>query len=78
MTEKGNPKDKAMAMSINNTVKNELLRGRMFTSLEQVAEAVERAILFYNSEHPHSSLDWHMPDLAHRMSGDMKRNYWHS
>jgi transposase InsO family protein len=77
MTESGNPKDNAMAERINNTVKNELLHGRTFTSLEQVTAAVESAILFYNSERPHSSLDWHTPDQAHQMSGDMKR-HWHS
>lgn len=77
MTESGNPKDNAMAERINNTVKNELLHGRTFTSLEQVNAAVESAILFYNSERPHSSLDWHTPDQAHQMSGDMKR-HWHS
>ena len=77
MTEGGNPKDNAMAERINNTVKNELLHGLTFTSLEQVTEAVESAILFYNSERPHSSLDWHTPDQAHQMSGDMKR-HWRS
>ncbi|MCR5037980.1 MAG: integrase core domain-containing protein [Bacteroidales bacterium] len=77
MTESGNPKDNATAERINNTVKDELLHGRTFTSLEQVTAAVESAILFYNSERPHSSLDWHTPDQAHQMSGEMKR-HWHS
>ena len=45
--------------------------------LEQVVEAVEKAIRFYNSERPHSSIDWHTPNQAHQMSGDMKR-HWRS
>jgi transposase InsO family protein len=77
MTESGNPKDNAMAERINSTMKNELLHGRIFTSLKTVAKAVEEAVGFYNSERPHSSLDWHTPDQAHGMSGDMKR-HWHS
>ena len=77
MTESGNPKDNAMAERINSTIKNELLHGKTFTSLEQVAHAVDRAIKFYNSERPHSSIDWHTPDQAHQMNGDMKR-HWHS
>ena len=77
MTEDGNPKDNAMAERINNTVKNELLHGKTFTDIRQVTDAVRKAVHFYNSERPHSSLDWHTPDQAHRMIGEMKR-HWHS
>ena len=44
---------------------------------EEVREAVDKAIAFYNAEWPHSSLDWRTPDQAHRMSGEMKK-HWHS
>ena len=77
MTESGNPKDNAMAERINNTIKNELLYGKAFTSLRQVKTAVDQAVLFYNVERPHSSIDWHTPDEAHQMEGEMKR-HWHS
>ena len=77
MTEDGNPKDNAMAERINSTMKNELLYGMTFTAISQVAEAVGNAVGFYNGERPHSSLDWHTPDEAHRMEGELKR-HWHS
>jgi transposase InsO family protein len=77
MTESGNPKDNAMAERINNTIKNELLHDKTFTSLHQVIETVRAGIEFYNSERLHSSLDWHTPDEAHSMHGEMKR-HWHS
>ena len=77
MTESGNPKDNAMAERINSTIKNELFYGKTFTNLRQVKEAVEKAILFYNKERPHSSIDWHTPEEAHEMHGEMKR-HWHS
>lgn len=77
MTENGNPKDNAMAERINNTVKNELLHGKTYASIRQVSKAVRDSVAFYNSERPHSSLDWHTPDEAHGMCGDMKR-HWHS
>ncbi len=77
MTESGNPKDNAMAERINNTVKNELLHGKTFASISQVTEAVRDSVAFYNGERPHSSIDWHTPDEAHKMSGEMKR-HWHS
>ena len=66
-----------MAERINNTVKNELLYGQTFTSLRQVTGAVNTAVLFYNTERPHSSIDWHTPNEAHGMQGEMKR-HWHS
>lgn len=77
MTENGNPKDNAMAERINSTLKNELLHGKTFSSLRQVIEAVRNAVDFYNNERPHSSIDWHTPDEAHQMQGEMKR-HWHS
>ena len=77
MTESGNPKDNAMAERINSTVKNELLHGHTFTGIKQVTEAVKKAVLFYNKERPHSSIDYHTPDEAHAMQGEMKR-HWHS
>jgi transposase InsO family protein len=77
MTESGNPKDNAIAERINNTIKNELLHDKTFTSLHLVIEAVRAGIEFYNSERLHSSLDWHTPDEAHSMQGEMKR-HWHS
>ena len=51
--------------------------GRPFTCVCQVTEAVKTAVLFYNSEHPHSSIDWHTPDEVHQMEDEMKR-HWHS
>lgn len=57
--------------------RSELLHGKTFTSLRQVTEAVKTAVLFYNKERPHSSIDYHTPDEAHGMQGEMKR-HWHS
>ena len=39
--------------------------------------AVKTAVMFYNTERPHSSIDYHTPDEAHQMQGEMKR-HWHS
>lgn len=77
MTEDGNPKDNAMAERINNTVKNELLYGKTFTSIRQVTDAVRKAVIFYNEERPHSSVDMLTPNQAHQMKGELKK-HWHS
>ena len=77
MTGDGNPKDNAMAERINNTVKNELLHGKTFTSIKQVTDAVRKAVGFYNEERPHSSIDMLTPNQAHQTEGKLKK-HWHS
>ena len=61
MTESGNPKDNPQAERINNTMKNELLYGKVFHSAEQVRQAVSVAVQFYNTRRPHMSLDMRTP-----------------
>lgn len=49
MTECGNPKDNAVAERVNNTVKNELLKGMEFYTIEEVRTALKLAVDFYNN-----------------------------
>lgn len=42
MTESGDPKDNAQAERINNTMKNELLKGMVFRNVKEVRRAVEK------------------------------------
>ncbi len=64
MTETGDPKDNAQAERINNTMKNELLKGKRFTEIQQVIDAVEKAVDFYNNERPHMSIGMMTPSKA--------------
>lgn len=77
MTESGNPKDNAIAERVNNTIKNELLKGKSFYSIEDVSIAIAGAIEFYNNERPHLSLNMLTPAQAAMESGVMKKR-WHS
>lgn len=77
MTESGNPKDNAEAERINNTIKNELLKDMVFHSLEELVDALDKAIDFYNNERPHASLGMLTPVAAAGVSGRFKR-YWRS
>ena len=77
MTELGDPKDNAQAERINNTLKNELLKGMRFTDIRQVKDAVRKAVAFYNSERPHMSLDMMTPSEASGHSGEI-RKLWNS
>ena len=74
MTESGDPRDNAQAERINSTMKNELLRGRVFTSIDEVVTSVARAVDFYNTRRPHMSIGMMAPADAAGSTGerDMK------
>lgn len=77
MTENGDPKENAMAERINSTVKNELLKGIVFTSIQQVTETLKVAVNFYNTMRPHMSVDMMTPREAARCNGEI-RKWWRS
>lgn len=75
MTESGNPKDNPEAERINNTLKNELFKDKVFHCIEEVREAVEAAIPFYNNERPHRSIEMLTPMEAACRTGRFKRGW---
>jgi transposase InsO family protein len=77
MTESGNPKDNPQAERINNTMKNELLKGIVFHNIAEVVTAVEKAVDFYNNRRPHMSINNMTPAQAALCSGEIKK-LWHS
>ena len=75
MTECGNPKDNAVAERVNNTIKNELLKGMEFHTTGEVHAALKVAADFYNHERPHWSLNGMTPAQAGRMEGEIKKRW---
>ena len=75
MTENGDPKENAQAERINNTMKNELLRGMRFTSISEVIVAISAAVAFYNEQRPHMSIDMMTPRQAASCSGELKKRW---
>jgi transposase InsO family protein len=49
MTESGDPKDNAIAERSNETLKDELFRGLVFRNIDEVREAMQKAVDFYNN-----------------------------
>ena len=70
MTESGDPKENAQAERINNTMKNELLKGKVFRSLDEVVAATALAVDFYNNRRPHMSVGMMTPAEASGTTGD--------
>ena len=75
MTECGDPKDNAVAERVNGIIKNELLMGMSFFSIDEVRTAVRSAIDFYNNERPHMSLDWRTPAEAALCTGELRKKW---
>ncbi len=75
MTESGDPKENSQAERINNTMKNELLKGLTFNNIEEVRSAVAKAVEFYNNLRPHMSLGMLTPAQAAGLSGEIKKNW---
>lgn len=75
MTECGDPKDNAQAERINNTMKNELLKGKLFTSIETARSSVADAVDFYNYRRPHMSIDMMTPYEASFHTGELKKRW---
>ena len=75
MTECGDPKDNAVAERVNGIIKNELLMGMSFFSIEEVRRALKVAIDFYNNERPHMSLDWKTPAEAALCTGELEKKW---
>lgn len=76
MTETGDPKDNAQAERINNTMKNELLKGMKFSCIEEVIAAVSRAVDFYNNERPHMSINMMTPAQAAFYEGSIEKMWF--
>lgn len=75
MTECGDPKANAMAERQNNTIKNELLKDIKFHSIEEVRNAVGKAIDFYNNERPHMSIGNMTPRQAAQFNGKISKKW---
>lgn len=71
----GDPRNNAIAERINGTVKNEMLEGYSFGSLEEALAVLPERIRIYNMVRPHRSLDFLTPEEAYHMSGPIKRRW---
>jgi transposase InsO family protein len=75
MTESGDPKDNAVAERQNSTIKNELLKDIKFHSINEVRNAMSRAVDFYNNERPHMSLNNMTPRKAASCMGRIQKKW---
>lgn len=75
MTENGDPKENAIAERINGILKQEFLDHYEFVTIEEVQQAVEAAVSFYNTQRPHRSIDMLTPQKAALRTGILPKRW---
>ena len=81
MTQSGDPLENAVAERINRTIKEEFTDDREmnFSTIELAQKSINLFVNFYNKQRPHRSINWHTPNEAHKLKGELKRvwkNYY--
>jgi transposase InsO family protein len=74
MSEKSDPLENAIAERVNGILKQELLEER-FSSFPEASAAVENAVMVYNFQRPHLSIEMLTPAEAHLQTGRLRR-FW--
>jgi putative transposase len=74
MSERSDPLENAIAERVNGILKQELLEER-FSSFPEALSAVERAVMVYNFQRPHLSIEMLTPAEAHLQIGPLRR-FW--
>ena len=74
MSEKSDPLENAIAERVNGILKQELLEER-FCSFPEAWSAVEKAVMVYNFQRPHLSIEMLTPAEAHLQTGRLRR-FW--
>lgn len=75
MTENGDPKENAIAERVNGILKQEFLDHYEFVTIEEVRQAVEVAVRFYNTQRPHRSIDMLTPQKAALSTGILPKRW---
>ena len=77
MTQTGDPKENAIAERVNKTIKGEFTTEQQinFKDIETAKTEVEIYINYYNTKRPHRSVEMLTPNQAHKLNGELKRNW---
>lgn len=74
MTQNSDPRENAIAERVNGILKDELLEVS-YSTFTDAQEAIAIAIITYNHQRPHSSVDMLTPIVAHTKTGELKKHW---
>ena len=75
MTQSGSPYENALAERVNGIIKNEFFPKKVYQNHKEAKKGIAVIIGHYNERRPHASLNYHTPDQAHSMSGEIKKRW---
>lgn len=75
MTQKGDPRENALAQRVNGIFKGDFLMDKPFESLKQAQQEIQQMVYHYNHTRPHASCDFLTPQQAHLESGILKKRW---
>ena len=73
MTQSGDPLENAIAERVNGIIKDEYLLNYPCKGIESARKYLNKAVLLYNTERPHSSIGNFTPELVHNQSQLIKQ-----
>lgn len=76
MSSKGNPLENSVAERINATIKNDFLYHYKVQNLSEAVTGLAKAVGIYNTERPHSSIQYYTPSQAHQRQQGGLQNMW--
>lgn len=75
MTQSGSPYENALAERVNGIIKNEFFPKKVYQNHKEAKKSIAVIIGHYNERRPHASLNYHTPDQAHGMSGEIQKRW---
>ncbi|WPX24508.1 IS3 family transposase [Mucilaginibacter sp. 5C4] len=75
MTQSGSPYENALAERVNGIIKNEFFPKKVYQNHKEAKKCIVAIIGHYNDRRPHASLNYHTPEQAHGMSGEIKKRW---
>ena len=75
MTQSGSPYENALAERVNGIIKNEFFPKKVYQNHKEAKKSIAVIIGHYNQRRPHASLNYHTPDQAHGMAGELKKRW---
>lgn len=72
MTENSDPYENAIAERVNGILKTELLKSR-YDNEHLAQNAIQKAVMIYNTKRPHLSIGLLTPEIAHATNGAVKK-----
>ncbi len=73
ITQSGSPYENALAERVNGIIKNEFFAKKVYQNHKEAKKCIIAIIGHYNDRRPHLSLNYHTPEQAHGMSGEIKK-----